>query len=125
MFGQQSERQYGELTFVGQEYRDEVCILFSACIENFEFFLIEEQDGGLKEPYDGVLGMARNHALHLDQGGENLAGPLYVENLFTAGVIPENKFSLYFSKPGSGDSWADLGEPDMTNIRKDAEAVDI
>lgn len=73
-----SERTYGKATLVGKEYTDTVCILFSACAENFEFFLIEEQSG-LKEPYDGILGMARNHASHLAPGIGNTSGPLYVE----------------------------------------------
>ena len=51
-------------SLLGREYTDTVCILFSACVENFEFFLIEQQNG-LKEPYDGILGMARNHPAHL------------------------------------------------------------
>ena len=32
---------YGASSFVGKEYTDTVCILFSACINNFKFFLIE------------------------------------------------------------------------------------
>ena len=41
--------------------------------------------------------MARNRASHLSPELGNISGPLYVENLFTAGVIPENKFSLFFT----------------------------
>ena len=118
-----STRVYGDATLVGREYTDTVCLLFSACVENFEFFLIEEQRG-LKEPYDGVLGMSRNKVSHLSPDEGNVSGPLYVEHLFSAGVIPENKFSLYFTQPGS-ESWADLGEPDLTNIRSDANLVEI
>lgn len=36
-----SERNYGSASLVGREYTDTVCILFTACVENFEFFLIE------------------------------------------------------------------------------------
>ena len=118
-----SERIYGNATLVGKEYTDVVCILFSACVNDFEFFLIEQQTG-LKEPYDGVLGMARNNPSHLETEVGNNSGPLYVENLFKAGVIPENKFSLYFTQPGS-ESWADLGEPILDNIRSDATLVEI
>ena len=117
------ERRYGNATLMGREYTDTVCILFSACVENFQFYLIEDQLG-LKEPYDGVLGMARNHAAHLEPNLGNTTGPLYVENLWSAGVIPENKFSFYFTQPGS-ESWADLGEPDLTNVRKDATATEV
>ena len=76
-----SERKYGDAILLGREYTDLVCILFSACVENFEFFLIEEQRG-IKEPYDGVLGMARNRASHLSPEDGNTSGPLYVEKLF-------------------------------------------
>ena len=90
-------------------------------MDNFEFFLIEEQIG-LREPYDGVLGMARNKASHLAPEVGNVSGPLYVENLYNAGIIAANKFSLYFTQAGS-ESWADLGEPDLENIRSDASLV--
>ena len=36
-----SERLYGSAALKGKEYTDTVCILFSACVENFEFFYIE------------------------------------------------------------------------------------
>ena len=32
---------YGASNFVGKEYTDTVCILFSACVSNFKFLLIE------------------------------------------------------------------------------------
>jgi len=37
-----SERYYGQAKLIGKEYTDTVCTLFSVCVENFEFFLIEE-----------------------------------------------------------------------------------
>jgi hypothetical protein len=36
-----STRSYGSLELQGREYTDTVCILFSACLNNFKFFLIE------------------------------------------------------------------------------------
>lgn len=36
-----SERNYGSASLVGREYTDTVCILFTACVDAFEFFLIE------------------------------------------------------------------------------------
>lgn len=33
-------------------------------------------------------------------------------------------YSFYFSEPG-GLSWADIGEPDLSNIRSDGELVQI
>jgi len=46
-----------------------------------------------------------------------MSGPLYVEHLASKGVIKSNKFSFYFTEPGSL-SWIDLGEPITTNIKK-------
>ena len=39
--------------------------------------------------------------------------------MYEAGVIGEDKFSFYFTEPGTL-SWVDLGEPDFSNIREDA-----
>ena len=36
-----SERNYGSASLTGKEWTDTVCILFTACVNNFEFFLIE------------------------------------------------------------------------------------
>ena len=38
----QSERNYGSASLKGREYTDTVCILFSACVPEFEYFLIED-----------------------------------------------------------------------------------
>lgn len=59
-----STRSYGSLELQGREYTDTVCILFSACLNNFKFFLIEYQEG-MYEPIDGILGMARNKPFYL------------------------------------------------------------
>ena len=99
-----------------------MCILFSACVEGFEFFLIENQKG-IAEPIDGILGMSRNNPFHVAPEAGNTTGPLYVEALAKAGIIPENKFSFYFTEPGTL-SWVDLGEPQLDNIRSNATLVD-
>lgn len=39
---EQSIRSYGSAELKGREFTDTVCILFSACVENFEFFYIDE-----------------------------------------------------------------------------------
>ena len=44
---------------LGHEWTDRVCVTLEACIDDFEFFLIEDQTG-LQEPVDGILGLARN-----------------------------------------------------------------
>ena len=115
---QTSSRSYGSAELEGKEYTDTVCILFTACVENFEFFLIEKQTG-INEPIDGIMGMSRNNPFHISPGAPNTTGPLYVEHLAKNGIIGENLFSFYFTEPGTL-SWVDLGEPDLSNIREDA-----
>ena len=59
-----STREYGSASLTGREHTDTVCILFTACVENFEFFLIEAQTG-IAEPIDGIMGMSRNKPFHI------------------------------------------------------------
>ena len=115
---EQSNRSYGSASLDGVECVDEVCILFSACVEDFEFFYIEEQIG-IREPIDGILGMARNQPLHIAPEEGNNTGPLYVEHLHSQGIVTDNKFSFYFTSPGEL-SWVDIGEPQYDNIRTDS-----
>lgn len=72
-----TQRSYGQATLWGKTYTDTVCILFSACVENFEFFYITNQEG-IKEPIDGILGMARDKPFHLSPEKGNTSGPLYI-----------------------------------------------
>ena len=59
-----SERSYGKVQTTGTEWVDQVCVTEQACINDFEFFLISEQEG-LYDPVDGVLGLARNEPYFL------------------------------------------------------------
>lgn len=102
----------------GKEYLDTVCILFSACVENYEFFLIESQKG-IAEPIDGILGMARDNPFYLSPEQGNISAKFYVEALQESNVITENKFSFYFTQPGKL-SWVDLGAPRLDYIREDS-----
>ena len=54
------------------EYTDEVCLLFSACAQNFNFLLIEDftVNEDIREPVDGILGLARGKDPYLWQQGE-------------------------------------------------------
>ena len=49
----------------------------NACINDFEFFLIYEQEG-LKDPVDGVLGLARNQPFFLNREQGTSRGPSYM-----------------------------------------------
>lgn len=116
-----SERNYGSASLEGYEFYDKVCISLNTCIDDFEFFLIESQRG-ISEPIDGILGLSRNNAFHIAPDQGNRSGPLYIENLYKAGKINANKFSFYFNQP-SDFSWMDMGEPDTSLFKPDAEVV--
>jgi len=57
--------------------------------------LVEEQIG-LAEPLDGIIGLARNEPFHIAQEAGNIAGPLLIEALAEKGAISTKKFSFYF-----------------------------
>jgi len=59
-----SERTYGGASLKGIEFTDDVCVTSEACLSKFEFFLITKQEG-LKEPFDGAMGLARNRPFYL------------------------------------------------------------
>jgi hypothetical protein len=40
-----SERNYGSASLTGYTYKDKVCVMPSACIDEFEYFLIATQKG--------------------------------------------------------------------------------
>ena len=81
-------RRYGYTEITGLRYTDTVCVTAEACVEGFEYFLIESQRGingfkGIGPAIDGVLGMSR------DSVPDNFwyeVGPLYVRKLSKAGV---------------------------------------
>jgi len=55
-----------------------------------------EKQTGIFEPIDGIVGLSRNEPFMIRGDNENTTGPLFVENLATAGLISEDKFSFYF-----------------------------
>ena len=52
-----------------------------------------------------------------------MSGPLFIEALAENGLIDSNKFSFYFQE-ASSDSWIDLGEPDLGNLKNDTSLVE-
>ena len=58
------------------------------------------------------MGMSRNKPFHIQPENGNTSGPLYVEHLYKAGIIGEDKFSFYFTEPGTlswHEHWKDCG----------------
>ena len=72
-----SQRAYGTTRMSGTEWVDQVCVTVDACINGFEFFLIRQQEG-LKDPVDGVLGLARNNPFFLNREQGTNRGPSYM-----------------------------------------------
>ena len=68
--------------------------------------------------------MSRNEPFYLAPDMGNIAAPLYVEYLAQDGVISEDKFSFYFTQPGSL-SWVDLGKPVDGHIKAGTEIRNI
>ena len=79
----ESQRFYGSLILKGVEHKDEVCLLLSQCIQNFEYFAITEQNG-MKEPIDGILGLSRGNQFYIENywKGNRKPGPLLVEEMY-------------------------------------------
>ena len=114
-----SSRSYGTTEMTGTEWVDQVCVTLQACINEFEFFLIKEQQG-LQDPVDGVLGLARNQPFFLanDQGTNR--GPSYMMAMENANLISENTFSFSMAPYGT-DSAMDFGTPKESRMRDPEE----
>lgn len=118
-----SERSYGSVLFFGKEYTDQVCVADNICIDDFEFFMIEQQMG-LFEPIDGVLGLARNKPFLLSGESEVVRGPSLMNALSNANRIPENTFSLMVQQAGRS-SLIDFGAPQSSRLQSGASLAYI
>lgn len=90
-----SERHYGDVTLKGYVYSDTVCLQLNSCISDFEYFAIQEQRG-LREPIDGMLGLARGlNTFHQGEGSVETSKS-FVTALKDKGLIDKETFSFYF-----------------------------
>lgn len=78
MSNRKSERVYGTDRLEGFNWKDVACVALSACVFDFEFFLVTRQEGIL-EPADGLLGLARNEPFYVNPISKYQIGPLYLE----------------------------------------------
>ena len=115
--------RYGTAELIGREYTDEVCILFGYCVKDFPFFYIEEQEG-LREPIDGILGLAREYPFILAPEEETKTGVNYIKALAEADIIPANEFAFYFNPP-EWLSWIDLGPAQEKHFRNDTTVMEL
>jgi hypothetical protein len=81
-----------------------------ACVNDFEYFLINEQTG-LNPPIEGILGLSMNQPFLLAPEGETEVGPLYIEYLVSQGDIPAAQFCFYMQTVDKGVSHVDIGPP--------------
>lgn len=110
-----SYRYYGATTMRGNEWKDQVCVTASACINDFEYFLITEQQG-LQEPVDGVFGLARHKAFYLNSENGVKRGPSYIMAMKNANLISEATFSISLS-PFGEQSFIDFGQPKQERMK--------
>ena len=118
----ETERTYGNAWMRGVEYENTICLLLSACVANFEYFGIWEQEG-IQEPIDGILGLARgDYYFHLGDRTRQ-PGPLYIDGMFREDLIEERTFSFFLSTKEK--SYVDFGPPqsDAVNSLNDIRYI--
>ena len=119
-----SSRTYGNFLLYGTEFLDRVCINYlKGCVENFQYFQITANQTGLSEPFDGILGMARNKPFLLGNS-TNAVGPLFVDALANAKVISDNRFSFSLGYV-NGSTFVDFGVPQTSAMSNQNDIRDI
>jgi len=119
-----SERNYGSASLTGNTYKDKICVTPSACITEFEYFLIKTQKGvngyaGLSEPVDGILGMSRDL---VPKGTKYKVGPLLVKHLKDGGFTQYNVFSFYLTSPDK-QSFIDFNGYVISHVKDNNDAA--
>ena len=80
--GTYGERSYGSLHTTGYEALDTVCLTSDSqnCVQDFRWFAVTYQDGGLYDFQDGILGM-------VPYFNDYNKGPLFILDLFENQII--------------------------------------
>ena len=78
---------YGSATLDGLYVKDNVCLSSTTCVADFEFFMIEKEEG--LQGLSGILGMS--------PVDEEKNGPSYVKALYDAGTISEEKATFWLN----------------------------
>lgn len=71
-------------------------MLLRKCVTNFEYFAIYSQEG-IKEPIDGIMGMARGGNYFYLGDLTRQSGPLYVDGMVRDRLINKRMYSFYLS----------------------------
>ena len=101
--GTYGERLYGSLSTSGYEALDTVCFTSDPnhCVENFQWFAVTFQDGGLAPFKDGILGLTTVY-------NQFITGPSLVWQMYEQSIIEEPVFAFYLAGPNE-DSYFDAG----------------
>ena len=101
--GTYGERIYGSLHTNGFEALDTVCLTSDAkhCVENFQWFAVTFQDGGIAPYKDGILGLTNVY-------NKYETGPSMIWKMFEQKIIEEPVFAFYLAGSGE-DSYFDAG----------------
>lgn len=84
---EEQERSYGDVYLTGKVWKDTICLHFSQCVNDFQYFAIEYQEG-LREPIDGIMGLAKNvDTFHLGESSGISTTKSYVTALKEEGLI--------------------------------------
>ena len=117
-----TERAYGGVFFEGYVYSDTICIQLSACVQDFEYFAIAQQQG-LREPIDGIMGLARNSVTTFQRGEATVESPKsYVTAMKESDLINTEAFSFYFNNLAS--SYVDFGQYQETSVTGEIKYVE-
>ena len=122
----ESQRVYGAIQMNGYEYTDQICLSEDVCIEDFEFFLVENQQEnlGLSEPVNGILGLARNMPFYLELSNELdkqvQRGPSFLHALKNSKQIQEATFS-FTTQPYGASSRIDFGPINNSSIKQGSQ----
>ena len=90
--GTYGERSYGSLHTTGYEAIDTVCFTPDQknCVQQFRWFAVTYQDGGMFSFQDGILGLVPYY-------NDYVKGPLFIWELFENGSIEEPSFAFYLT----------------------------
>ena len=96
--------EYGSLYAEGYTATESVCFTSddSHCANDFRWFAITYQDGGLFDFEDGIIGMSTFT-------NDYITGPLFIQHLYEQKRISAPKFAFYLSN-NDGSSYIDVGE---------------
>ena len=117
--GTYGERLYGSLSTSGYEALDTVCFTSDPnhCIDNFQWFAVTFQDGGLASYKDGILGLTTQY-------NQFVTGPSLVWQMYEQSIIEEPVFAFYLAGPYE-DSYFDAGVIQESAMKDPSKLIEL